>query len=133
MVNEPISAVDGHQHAGGHPARGVVEADDRRDLERAGEDRGVIGAAAGVHREPAHAGPVDLRRDRWSELVGNQDERALDVTQEVAGSGAVPQVHPDAGPRRPRRRPCARADTGLRPRRRPARPPRTPAARPTPR
>ena len=56
--------VDDHDVAGHDARRRVVQADDGRDLQRTGEDGGVIRAAAGVHRESADARPVDLRGHR---------------------------------------------------------------------
>ena len=66
-------------------------------LQRAREDRGVIRAAAGVGGKPLDARPVELRRDRRRQLVGDQDRRAVDLAQQLARPArAVPQVHAQA-------------------------------------
>jgi hypothetical protein len=71
-----------------------VEADDRGHLERSRQNRGVIGAAAGVRGKAANLGPVDLRSQRRRELVGNEHGRLVHLAQQIAGGGhAVPQVH----------------------------------------
>ena len=73
----------------------VVQADDRRHFERAREDRGVIGAAAGVGGEAADLRPVDLRRERRRQLVGDQHRRLVELAQQVARRrDALAQVHP---------------------------------------
>ena len=126
-------AVDGHDRAGEHPPGRVVQPDDRRHLERAREDRGVVACGCRHPSRSRAPGPVDLRRHRRRELVGDQDERALDVLEQVLRPRALPQVQAEAADRRPRRRPSARAGTGPRSRRRPAPPPRTPAGPPIPR
>ncbi len=87
-------AVDHDELAGlNDPAR-VVEADDGRDVERAGEDRGVIRAAAGVGGEAADPRPVHLRGERRGELVGDEHGRLVQLAQQIARrGGAVAQVH----------------------------------------
>ena len=90
-------AVDHHRRARPDAAAGVAEPDHCRHFERAGEDRGVVRAPAGVGGEAEHARPVELRRQRRGQLVGDEHRRAVDVAQRVAGRRAVagpPQVHP---------------------------------------
>ena len=73
---------------------GVVQADDRRHLERPRQDRGVIRAAAGVGREAADLGPVDLRGERRRQLVGDQHRRLVELAQQLARRrDALAQVH----------------------------------------
>ena len=73
---------------------GVVQADDRRHLERSRQDRGVIRAAAGVGGEAAHLRPVDLRGQRRRQLVGDQHRRLVELAQQIARRRhALPQVH----------------------------------------
>ena len=88
-------AVDDHQLPGLNERARVVQADDRRHLERSREDGGVIRAAAGVGREAAHLGPVDLRGQRRRQLVGDQHRRLVELAQQIARRRhAVAQVHP---------------------------------------
>ena len=98
----------------------VVEADHRRDVEGARQDRGVVGPAAGIGGEAAHLGPVDLRRDRRRQLVGDQHRRLVELAQEIARRGDAFRAGSCAGDRPGRRRrPCAPAGTDRRlPRRR---------------
>ena len=88
-------AVDHHELSGLNDGAGVVQADDGRHLERAGQDGGVIRPAAGVGGEAAHLRPVDLRGERRRQLVGDQHRRFVDLAQQVARRGhALAQVHP---------------------------------------
>ena len=65
-------AVDHDQLPGLDELAGVVQADDRRHVERSRQDGGVVRAAAGVGGEAADLGPVDLRRERRRQLVGDR-------------------------------------------------------------
>ena len=88
-------AVDDHRRARRHPGRRVVQADDGRDLQRPGENRRVIRAAAGIHGKPLDARPIELRRERRGELVGDENGGSVELTQQVARPARpVPQVHP---------------------------------------
>jgi hypothetical protein len=74
-----------------------VQSDDCRDLQRAGEDGGVVRAAPGVHRKPAHAGPIDLGSHGRRQLIGDEHERPVDMAQPGVGrDGALPEVHEEA-------------------------------------
>ena len=77
-------AVDDHRRAGRQTPADVVQADDRRYAERPRQDRGVIGAAAGVGGESANARPVELRDHRRRELVGDEHARRVEILQQIA-------------------------------------------------
>ena len=101
-------AVDGEQAAGRDLARRVLEARDRRDAERARDDRGVVGRGADVGDDRQHAVPVELRGLRRREVAGHQHHRARAAARATArrscraGSAA-------RGRSRRRGRCCARA------------------------
>ncbi len=91
------AAVDHDELPRPNAAAGIVQTDDRRHFERTRQNRGVVGAAAGIGREPAHFRPVDLRGQRGRQFVGDQDRGLLHLPQQVAGRrDAVPQVHLEA-------------------------------------
>ena len=53
----------------------------------------MIGPAAGIDGEALDAGPVELRRERRGELVGEENRRPVELAQQLARpAGAVPQV-----------------------------------------
>src|SRR3989442_1465295 len=75
------------------PAR-IVKADDRRHLERAGENRGVIRAAPRVGREAADFRPIHLRGEGRGQLVGDEHRRFIQLAQKVARRrDTLSQVH----------------------------------------
>ena len=91
-------AVDDHGGARPDATTRFAKADDRRYLQRPGEDRGVMGAAAGVGGEAEHPRPVELCRQRGGQLVGDEHDRAVELAQRIGGravAGAA-QVHPHA-------------------------------------
>ena len=99
---------------------GVVQADDRRHVERAREDRGVIRPAAGVGREAA-----DLASSRPARrATASARRRSAPTTRRARAADRAASPRPGAGSsaggrRGRRRRPCARAGRDRRPRRTP--------------
>ncbi len=49
----------------------------------------MVRAAARVGGEAANARPVELRHDRWRELVGNEHARRVEILQTIARSTAI--------------------------------------------
>ena len=75
-------------------SRRVVQADDRRHVQRARENGRVIRPAAGVRDERLERAPVELRRHRWRQLVGHEHAGRLALAEHVAEPGAAwRQVH----------------------------------------
>ena len=92
-----LVAVDEDQRARQDSGGRIVQPHDRGHVERSGEDRRVIGAAAGVGDERLELAPVELRRDRWGQLVGHEDAGRLALAQHVAESGtARREIHAKA-------------------------------------
>jgi hypothetical protein len=90
-------AVDYHRRPGGDANRRVVETDDGRHLQRSRKDRGVIRPAAGVGGKRLHPRPIELRRDRRRQLVGDQHRGPIELAEQLARAAcAMPQVHAQA-------------------------------------
>ena len=71
-----------------------MKAHDRGHLERARENRRVIGPAPRIRREAADFRPVDLRGERGRQLVGDEHRRFVELAQQIAGGrDAVAEVH----------------------------------------
>ena len=70
-----------------------VKPDDRRNFERARQNRGVIRLAAGIGRESADLGPIHLRRERRRQLVGDQNRGVIQRAEQIAGGDAVTKIH----------------------------------------
>ena len=76
---------------------GVVQADDRRHVERAREDRGVIGAAAGVGGEAA-----DLASSRPARrATASARRRSAPTTRRARAAGRAASRRPGAGSSQP--------------------------------
>ena len=105
-------AVDGDHRARRDEHAGVVQAGDRRHVQRAREDRGVVRPAAGVGHERGQPLPVELRDRRRRHVVRDEDQRSLEVLEEVGRDRRPRAGSSSAGRRRRRRRPCARAGSG---------------------
>ena len=76
-------AVDDHELAWSNESARIVQPHDRWNFERARQNCGVIGAAAGVGGESADLRPVQLGGDRRGQLVGNEDGRLVDIAEEI--------------------------------------------------
>jgi hypothetical protein len=74
-------AVDEHRRTRRHAATDITQSDNGGDTKRAGEDRGVVGPAAGVSGKPANHLPIELRDDRRCEFVRDQHARRIQVAQ----------------------------------------------------
>ncbi len=61
----------------------AAQAHDRGHAERSREDHRVVRRTAEIGDEAAHARPVELRGERRRELVGDDDERRLELVDQV--------------------------------------------------
>ncbi len=86
-------AVYGNQGARGDDGAGIVQPGHRGDVDRARENGCVGRPASGVGHECGQPGPVELRDDRRRDLVGDQDEGALEAFEQVARITGRSQVH----------------------------------------
>ena len=82
-VDFPTRAVERHDLPRSDELGGPAQADDRRNAHRSRQDHGVVGRAADVADESADAAPLELRRQRRRQLIGDHDDRRLELMHEL--------------------------------------------------